>query len=77
MLNLIIMSLFTMLLHLLRRCLAIFGRFRLAWEQDEAGLVGLEALDVGCERFFGEVLSARIDGDADCRSQLAWYAGFL
>jgi len=40
-------------------------------------LVGLEALDVGFERFDGEVGAAGINADADCGGEFAGDAGFL
>jgi hypothetical protein len=49
----------------------------LAGEEDEAGLVGLEALDVEGQGFFVGVLAARVDGDADCGSEFAGDTGFL
>lgn len=48
-----------------------------SWEEDQAGLVGLEAGDVGGERFFGVVCSAGVDCDADCGSEFAGDTGFL
>ena len=48
-----------------------------AWEQDQAGLVGLEAGDVEGEGFLGGGLTTGVDGDADCRGEFAWDAGFL
>ena len=53
------------------------GRFGLAREEDETLLVGFEALDVGGERLFGEVLAARVDRNTDGGRQLARDAGFL
>ena len=41
------------------------GLVALAGEDDQAGLVGLEALDVGGEGLLGQVLAAAIDGDTD------------
>lgn len=64
-------------LHLLDGGLALLDRLGLAGEDDEAGAVGLEALHVGFEGFFGEVLAAGVDGDADGGCQLAGDAGFL
>ena len=37
----------------------------LAGEDDQASLVGLEALDIGGEALLGEVLATGIDGDTD------------
>ena len=49
----------------------------LAGEQDQAGLVGLEARDVGRERFLVGVLAACVDRDTDGRGEFAGDAGFL
>ena len=48
-----------------------------AGEEDQARAVGLEAGDVEGERLFGQVLAARVEGDADCGGQFAGDAGFL
>jgi hypothetical protein len=48
-----------------------------AGEEDQAGLVGLEAGDVEGEGFFGGGASAGVDGDADCGGEFAGDAGFL
>lgn len=48
-----------------------------AREEDQAGAVGLEARDVEGERLFGQVLAARVEGDADCGREFAGDAGFL
>jgi len=64
-------------LHLLGRSLTGLGGLGLAGEEDEASLVGLQALDVGLERLLGQVLAAGVDGDTDGGRQLAWDAGFL
>lgn len=48
-----------------------------AGEEDEAGLVGLEAVNIGLEGFDGEVLAAGVDGDADGGSELARDTSFL
>ena len=48
-----------------------------AREEDQTGLVGLEAGDVESEGFLRGGLAARVDGDADCGGELAWDAGFL
>jgi hypothetical protein len=50
---------------------------RFAGEEDQAGLVGLEAGDVEGEGFFGGVAAARVDGDADCGGEVAGDASFL
>ena len=49
----------------------------LAREEDEAALVGLQALDVGLEGLLGKVLAARVDGDTDGGRELAGNAGLL
>lgn len=50
---------------LVLRGVGLLGLVGLAGEDNQAGLVGLEALDVGREGLLGEVLAAGIDGDAD------------
>lgn len=50
---------------------------RFAREEDQARVVGFEALDVHGDVFLGEVGAARVDGDADCGGELAGYVGFL
>lgn len=77
MLDLVIVTVLTVLLHFLLGRLALLRRLRLAGEQDETSFVGFEALNVRGQRFFGQVLATGVDGDADCWSQLAWDAGFL
>jgi hypothetical protein len=68
---------------LLIRCDVLFAGIQLfvhagfAGEEDQALLVGLEALDVGFEGFDGEVGASRVDADADCGSEFAGDAGFL
>jgi len=57
--------------------LAVLGRLALAREEDEAALVGLQALDVGLEGLLGKVLAARVDGDTDGGRELAGNAGLL
>lgn len=49
------------------RVLAVtrLGLAALAWEDDQSGLVGFEALDISDERLFAEVLAAGIDGNAN------------
>lgn len=55
----------------------LLGLVGLLGEEDQAGGVGLEALDVGGEGLLGDVLAARVDGDADGRGVLAGDAGGL
>ena len=43
----------------------LLGLVGLAGEEDEAVLVGLQALDIGGEALLGEVLAAGINGDTD------------
>ena len=57
--------------------LAGLGRLALAGEEDEAALVGLQALDVGLEGLLGEVLAAWVDADTDGWGKLAGDASFL
>ncbi len=76
-LDLALVSALAMLLHVVGRCLAVLWRLDLAREEHETGLVGLEALDVGGEGLFGEVLAARVDANSDGGSQLAWDLGGL
>lgn len=49
----------------------------LSWEEDEAGAVSLEALDVQGEGFDGKVLAAGVNGDTDGSCKLAWDSGLL
>lgn len=63
--------------HFVRRGVAGFGLARAAGEEDEAGAVGLEALDVGGEGSDGEVGAARVDADTDCWGEFAGDFGFL
>ena len=57
---------------------AVLGsREALAGEDDELGLVGLEALDVGVEGLGGAVGTAVVDGDADGAGVLGGHAGGL
>jgi len=51
--------------HLRELGLALLDLCRLEGEENQAGLVSLEALDVGGEGFLGEVLAATVDGDAN------------
>lgn len=76
-LHLVVMSSVTMRLGILSRSLTLLRVLRVTREDDETCFVGFEAFDVGGERFFRDVLASRVDGDADCWSQLAWDAGFL
>lgn len=62
---------------LLLRAVQLLMLSRNAREQDEAGAVSLEALDVGGEGLDGEVLSAMVDGDADGGSQFAGNSSLL
>lgn len=55
----------------------LLGLVGLLGEEDEAGGVSLQALDVGSEGLLGEVLAAGIDRDADGRGVLAGNAGGL
>ena len=48
-----------------------------AGEENEAGLVRLQAVDICGEGFLGVVGSAGVDADADCGGQFARDAGFL
>jgi hypothetical protein len=48
-----------------------------AWEKDEAGTEGLEAVDVGLEGLDGEVLAAGVNRDTDGRCELAGDLCFL
>lgn len=61
----------------LRVDLALLGRLGLTGEDDQALLVGLEALDVGLEGLFGKVLTAGVDRDTNGRRQLAGNASGL
>lgn len=49
----------------------------LEWEQNEAGLVGLQTGDVEFEGFLRGGLAAVVDGDTDCGCELAGNAGGL
>lgn len=64
-------------LELLLGRVALLGLVALLGEQDQAGGVGLEALDVGGEGLLGQVLAAGIDGDTDSGSVLAGDTGSL
>jgi len=59
------------------RGVTLLRRLGLAGEEDEAGVVGLQALDVGGEGLLGEVLSAGVDCDTDGCSKLARNLGGL
>lgn len=48
-----------------------------AGEEDETGLVGLQALDVYGEGFLRVVRSSCVDCDADCGCEFARDTGFL
>lgn len=56
---------------------ALLGLVALLGEQNQAGGVSLEALDVGGERLLGQVLAAGIDGDTNGRGVLAGDTGSL
>lgn len=56
---------------------ALLGLVALLGEEDQALLVGLEALDVGGQGLLGDVLAASIDGDTDGRGVLAGDASGL
>lgn len=56
---------------------ALLGLVALLGEQDQALLVGLEALDVGGQRLLGDVLATSIDGDTDGGGVLAGDASGL
>lgn len=45
--------------------IGLLGLVGLAGEDDEAGLVGLQALDIGGKGLLGEVGAAGVDGDTD------------
>lgn len=64
-------------LELLLRGVTLLGLVALLGEQNQAGGVGLEALDVGSERFLGQVLTAGINGDTDGGGVLAGDTGSL
>ena len=56
---------------------ALLGLVALLGEQDQALLVGLEALDVGGQGLLGDVLATGVDGDTDGRGVLAGDASGL
>jgi hypothetical protein len=62
---------------LVGRSVASLGLAVGAGEDDEALLVFLQASDVGLEGLLGEVLSSRVNGDTDGRSELSGNTGFL
>lgn len=64
-------------LDLVGGCITLLLLASLAREENEALLVLLEALDVGLQRLFRDVLATRIDADADGGSQFAWDASLL
>lgn len=64
-------------LELLLGGVALLGLVALLGEQDQALLVGLEALDVGGQGLLGDVLAAGVDGDADGGGVLAGDASGL
>lgn len=55
----------------------LLGGVGSAGEDNQALLVGLEALDVDGERLLGEVLAAGVDGDADGGSVVTGDASLL
>ena len=57
--------------------IGLLGLVGLAGENDEAGLVLLQALDVGSKGLLGEVVAAGIDGDTDGASVELGNAGGL
>lgn len=56
---------------------ALLGLVALLGEEDQALLVGLEALDVGGQGLLGDVLAAGVDGDTDGGGVLAGDASGL
>ena len=50
---------------------------RAAWEEDQTLAVRLEACDVECEGFLGQVLPAMIKGDTNGGGEFAGNAGLL
>lgn len=64
-------------LDLLGAGLALLGGLGVAGEEDEALLVGLQALNVGLEGLLGEVLATGVDGDTDGARKLAGDVGLL
>lgn len=64
-------------LELLLGGVALLGLVALLGEEDQALLVGLEALDVGGQGLLGDVLAAGIDGDTDGGGVLAGDASGL
>ena len=64
-------------LDLLLGGVASLWRLGLAWEEHQALLVGLQALDIGLEGLLGEVLAAWVNGDTDGWRELAWDASLL
>jgi len=55
----------------------LLGLAEFTREEDQAGLVFLEAGDVQSEGLFGVVLAASVDDDTDGRGELAWDTGFF
>lgn len=64
-------------LDLLGAGLTLLGGLGVAGEEDEAGLVGLQALNVGLEGLLAEVLATGVDGDTDGAGKLAGDVGLL
>jgi len=55
--------------------IALLGLVLAEREQEQFGLVGLEAVDVGVQRLSASVLATVVDGDADGQGLLAGNAG--
>jgi hypothetical protein len=64
-------------LDLLGAGLALLGGLGVAGEEDEALLVGLQALNVGLEGLLAEVLATGVDRDTDGARKLAGDVGLL
>ena len=64
-------------LDLLGAGLALLGCLEVAGEEDEALLVGLQALNVDLEGLLAEVLATGVDGDTDGARKLAGDVGLL
>lgn len=64
-------------LDLLGAGLTLLGGLEVAGEEDEALLVGLQALNVGIEGLLGKVLATGVDGDTDGARKLAGDVGLL
>ena len=57
--------------------ISLLGLSGLAWEENEAGTVGLKTLDVDLEGLDGEVGAAWVNGDTDGGSELLWDTSLL